>query len=80
MSRLNSNSVWKILLVAGLLVSALGVYRLVNLDVDISGDGVPNRPQREPPVEYPWDEAIQIAVVVVLSVALALYSWSRISR
>jgi len=80
LSRLNSNSVWKILLVAGLVMSSLGVYRLVNLDVDISGDGIPNRPQREPPVEYPWDEAIQIAVVVVLSVALALYSWGRISR
>lgn len=68
------------MLVAGLLVSALGLYRLVNLDVDISGDGIPNRPQREPPVEYPWDQAVPIAVVVVLSVVLVLYSWGRISR
>jgi hypothetical protein len=80
LSLLNSNSVWKLLLVTGLLMSAVGLYRLVNLDVDISGDGIPNRPQREPPVEYPWDEAIRIGVMVVLSVALALYSWSRISR
>ncbi len=77
---MNSNSVWKLLLVVGLLMSAVGVYRLVNLDVDISGDGIPNRPQREPPVEYPWDQAVPIFVVVVLSVALALYSWGRISR
>jgi hypothetical protein len=49
-----------------------------SLDTNISGDGIPNRPQREPPVEYNWNLAVEIIAVVALSVMTAIYSGIRI--
>jgi hypothetical protein len=63
-----------------MLIGALGLLALGNLDTDISGDGIPNRPQREPPIEYPWDQAVQIIAVVALSAMTAIYSWAKIFR
>jgi ABC-type lipoprotein release transport system permease subunit len=78
---MNSNTFWKLLLVSSLLVVILGLYALNNLNyLNISGDGVPNRPQKEPPIEYPWDQAVQIIVIVVLSAITTLYSMAKILR
>ena len=81
MSELNSNTLWKLLLVSSLLVVTLGLYAFNNLDyLNISGDGVPNRPQKEPPIEYPWDQAVQVVVIVVVSAIAAVYSMAKIFR
>lgn len=80
MSQLNSNNLWKLLLISSILIVAIGLYSLNNLEANISGDGVPNRPQKEPPLEYPWDQAVQIIVIVALSVITAIYSSVKIFR
>ena len=72
-SKMMSNTIWKILLVSSLLVVILGLYAFNNLNyLNISGDGVPNRPQKEPPIEYPQDQAVQIVFVVALPLVLVM--------
>ena len=67
-------------MIASFIIGALGVYSLMNLDTDISGDGVPNRPQRGPPIEYPWDQAIPILFAVLVSIGLFLLSFIKLLR
>jgi len=79
-SRMNS-AFWKILLVSSLSVVILGLYAFNNLSyLNISGDGVPNRPQKEPPIEYPQDQAVQIIAIVALSAITVVYSTAKIFR
>jgi len=73
---LNSHTFWKILLVSSILIGALGLYTLGNLDTNISGDGIPNRPQSA----RVWDQAVQIITVVTLSAIAAIYSGIKIFR
>ena len=76
-----NSAFWKILLVSSLLVVILGLYAFNNLNyLNISGDGVPNRPQKEPPIEYPQDQAVQMIVIVALSATIAVYSIAKIFR
>ena len=76
---MNSNTFWKILLVSSLSVVILGLYAFSNLSyLNISGDGVPNRPQKEPPIEYPQDQAVQLIAIVVLSAIVTVYSTVKI--
>ena len=77
---MNPNTFWKLLLVSSILIGILGLFELGNLDTSISGDGIPNRPQREPPNVYPWDKAVQVIAVVVLSAITAIYSGLKIFR
>ena len=77
---LNPNTFLKLLLVSSILIGTFGLFALGNLDTIISGDGIPNRPQREPPIEYPWDKAVQIIAVVALSAVTAIYSGIKIFR
>jgi hypothetical protein len=49
---------------------------LGNLDTNISGDGIPNKPQS---VRI-WDQIEQIIAVVVLSAITAIYSGIKIFR
>ncbi|OGD55710.1 hypothetical protein A3K78_07540 [Candidatus Bathyarchaeota archaeon RBG_13_52_12] len=72
-------TILRILLLFSLAVAIISLISLAYLQVNISGDGVPNRPQGGPPVEYPWGQAYAIIVVVVLSIATAGYSWRRIT-
>ena len=76
MNDLNSHTFWKILLVSSILIGALGLYTLGNLDTNISGDGIPNRPQSA----RVWDQAVQIITVVTLSAIAAIYSGIKIFR
>jgi hypothetical protein len=62
------------------LIGVFGLFTLGNFDTNISGDGIPNRPQKEPPLEYPWDQAVQVIAVVALSVITAIYSGIKIFR
>ena len=77
MNELNSRSFWKLLLVSSILIGTLGLFALDNLDTNISGDGIPNRPQKEPPIKYPWDQAVQIIAVIALSAITAIHSWVK---
>jgi hypothetical protein len=73
---LNSQTFWKILLVSSILIGAFGLFTLGNLDTNISGDGIPNRPQSA----RAWDQAVQIIAVVTLSAIAAIYSGIKIFR
>ncbi|MCX6654932.1 MAG: hypothetical protein NTY03_07395 [Candidatus Bathyarchaeota archaeon] len=70
---------WRILLLFSLAVAIISLISLAYLQVNISGDGVPNRPQGGPPVEYPWGQAYAIILVAILSAGTAVYSWRRIA-
>ena len=50
-------TLWRILLLFSLVVAIISLISLAYLQVNISGDGIPNRPQGGPPVEYPWARA-----------------------
>ena len=73
---INPHTFWKILLVSSILIGAFGLLTLGNIDTNISGDGIPNKPQSA----RAWDKAVQIIAVVVLSAITAIYSGIRIFR
>jgi hypothetical protein len=73
---LNPQTFWKLLLVASILIGALGLFALSNLDTNISGDGIPNKPQSA----RAWDQAVQIIAFVALSAITAIYSGIKIFR
>jgi hypothetical protein len=74
---LNTHNFWKLLLVLSGLVVIIGLYAFTTLDVSISGDGIPNRPQQGP-AEYPWGLVVPIIAIVGLSAAAAIYSFYKI--
>ena len=45
-----NKNIWKLGLVIALTVALLSLFSLATLQERISGDGVPNRPQKEPRV------------------------------
>lgn len=67
---------WKLLLVSSILIGAFGLLTLGNLDTNISGDGIPNKPQST----RVWDQAVQIIAVVVLAAVTAIYSGIKMFR
>jgi len=73
---LNTHTFWKLFLVSSILIGAFGLFALGNLDTNISGDGIPNKPQSA----RAWDQAVQIITVVALSVITAIYSGIKIFR
>jgi anti-sigma factor RsiW len=73
---LNLHTFWKLLLVSSILIGIFGLLTLGNLDTNISGDGIPNRPQSA----RAWDQAVQIIAVVALSAIAAIYSGIKIFR
>ena len=77
MSVSNTNT-WKILLSVCILVIILSLISLPNLYLNISGDSVPNRPQKEPPVVYQWDQALARVILVIVSLLVGVYSWNKI--
>ena len=76
MNDLNTYTFWKLLLVSSILIGAFGLFALGNLDTNISGDGMPNKPQSA----RAWDQTVQIITVVALSVITAIYSGIKIFR
>ena len=73
-----SENTWKLVLVIALTVAVLSIFSLSTLQERISGDGVPNRPQKEPPLEYQWDQAARNIITAGISIVIAIYSWRRI--
>jgi hypothetical protein len=72
-------SFWKILFVSSIVVTLLGVYMLGNLDVKISGDGIPNNSAGEPFWEY-LNRETPLIVLTSLSGAIALFSMIKVFR
>jgi len=79
MNSVRNPTLWRILLPLSLAVAIISIISLVYLQVNISGDGVPNRPQGGPPIEYPWGQALVIVVTAILSAGTAVYAWRRIA-
>jgi hypothetical protein len=75
---LQDKGMWKILLVASILVFLSSLLSLPHLYENISGDSIPNRPQREPPVEYQWDTAMIRVIVALISMTVGIYSLKKI--
>ena len=73
---MNPHTFWKLLLVSSILIGAFGLFTLSNLDTNISGDGIPNRPQSA----RAWDQVVQIIAVIALSAITAIYSGVKILR
>ncbi len=71
-------STWKILLLVSVLVTAAMVLSLPSLYENVSGDSIPNRPQREPPVEYQWDQLMYRVTLAMISAVIGVYSWKKI--
>ena len=69
---------WKILLLVSILVTVVSTLSLPSLYQNISGDSVPNRPQKEPPIEYQWDQAILRITLAMVSVLIGMYSLKKI--
>ena len=74
---MGSNNNWNILLWVSVLILVFSLVSLPSLYENISGDSVPNRPQKEPPIEYQWDTAILRIIVAIISMAVSIYSLNK---
>ena len=75
---MGSNNNWNILLWVSVLILVFSLVSLPSLYENISGDSVPNRPQKEPPIEYQWDIAILRIIVAIISMVVSIYSLNKI--
>jgi hypothetical protein len=71
---------WKIILGLSILITVLSLASLPVLYENISGDNIPNRPQKEPPIEYQWDTAISRILVALISSAISIYAYNKIGK
>jgi hypothetical protein len=71
---------WKIILGLGIIITVLSLVSLPTLYENISGDNIPNRPQKEPPIEYQWDTAISRILVALISSAISIYAYNKIRK
>jgi len=69
---------WKIILGLGIIITVLSLVSIPTLYENISGDNIPNRPQKEPPIEYQWDTAITRILIAVISSAISIYAYNKI--
>lgn len=70
---------WRGVLLICILVAFFSLVSLPGLFRDISGDSIPNRPQKGPPIEYQWSAAISRILIAIVSIVLGVYSWNRIN-
>ena len=73
---MNSHVLWKLLLVTSILIGASGLLKIGSYETDISGDGIPNRPQSD----RIWDQTVKTMAVVILSAIIAIYSGVKLYR
>jgi hypothetical protein len=69
---------WKLVLGVSVIVLLYSLISLPTLYENISGDSIPNRPQKEPPIEYQWDAAYLRIGVAIISLAVSIYSFNKI--
>ena len=70
---------WRGVLLICILVAFFSLVSLPSLYRDISGDSIPNRPQKGPPIEYQCSAAISRILIALVSIVLGVYSWNRIN-
>ena len=69
---------WRLLFIISLVIAVISLFSLTRLYENISGDSIPNRPQKEPPIVYRWDLAIIRIIVSGISFFIASYSFKKI--
>jgi hypothetical protein len=69
---------WKIILILSITLTIISLIAFANLQINIIGDGIPNRTQGWIPPEYPWMKAILSAITTIFFVGTAVYSLRRI--
>lgn len=72
--------VWKTLFVLSTLIILFILGSLPSLYENISGDGIPNRPQGEPPIVYRWDLATQRIILAFVSMTVGAISLRKIRQ
>jgi hypothetical protein len=75
---MDSISTWKLIQGISILVLLASLITFPPLSQDISGDGIPNQPQREPPIEYQLDLVFQKIVLIIITAGIAIYSTNKI--
>ena len=75
---MESDTLWKILLGVSILVLVYSLASFPQVYTKISGDGIPNRPQKELLIENQWAAVIQKIVLIVLSIGVGLYSFNQV--
>jgi hypothetical protein len=61
-------------MLASIVLVAFGLISLGNIDTDISGDGIQNKPQST----RIFNNAIQNISIVAVSGVIAVYSWFKV--
>jgi hypothetical protein len=75
---MESDNFWKILLGVSVLVLVYSLASFPQVYTNISGDGIPNRPQKELLIENQWDAVFQKIILIALSIGVGLYSFNQI--
>ena len=65
---------WKLLMLTSIVLVAFGLIALGNINIDISGDGIQNKPQSTRIL----NNAFQNISMVALSGIIAVYSWFKL--
>ncbi len=75
---MGSDNFWKILLGVSVLVLVYSLASFPQVYTNISGDGIPNRPQKELLIENQWAAVFQKIILIVLSIGVGLYSFNQV--
>ncbi len=73
-NNLNPQTFWKLLLLTSIVIVAFGLIALNNIDTDIRGDGIQNKPQSTRILQ----NAIQNISIVAISGMIVVYSWFKL--
>jgi hypothetical protein len=71
---LNTQTFWKLLLLTSVVIVTLGLIALGNIDTDIRGDGIQNKPQST----QIFNNAIKNIIIIAISGMIAIYSWYKL--
>lgn len=78
--KMNRSNPWNVVLGISIILVIVSIATFPPLYHNISGDGVPNRTQREPPIIYQWDSVIQRIIMAVLFAGIAVYSYNQTKK
>jgi hypothetical protein len=73
-NKLNPQTLWKLLLLTSIVIVVFGIIALANIDTNIRGDGIQNKPQSTQIL----NNTIQNIFIIALSGMIAVYSWFKL--
>jgi hypothetical protein len=73
-NKLNPQNFWKLLLLTSVVIVAFGLIALGNIDTNIRGDGIQNKPQST----QIFNNAIKNIIIIAISGMIAIYSWYKL--